>query len=54
MSDHGRTPLLNVCVTRWVENIDGWDRFSTTHPYFVKMCEVILYGDPDYSLYIDN
>ena len=54
MSDHGRTPLLNVCVTRWVENIDGWDRFSTAHPYFVKMCEVILYGDPDYSLYIDN
>lgn len=22
-----RSPLLNVCVTRWVENIDGWDYF---------------------------
>ena len=51
---HGRTPLLNVCVTRWVENIDGWDRFSTAHPFLVKMCQVILYGDPDYSLYKDN
>ena len=24
------------------------------HIHFVKVCEVILYGDPDYSLYIDN
>ena len=54
MSGHGRTPLLNVCVTRWVENIDGWDRFSTAHPFLVKMCQVILYGDPDYSIYNDN
>ena len=54
MSGRGRTPLLNVCVTRWVENIDGWDRFSTGHPFLVKMCEVILCGDPDYSLYNDN
>ena len=54
MSGRGRTPLLNVCVTRWVENIDGWDRFSTAHPFLVKMCEVILCGDPDYSLYNDN
>ena len=54
MSGHGRTPLLNVCVTCWVENIDGWDRFSTAHPFLVKMCQVILYGDPDYSIYNDN
>ena len=54
MSGHGRTPLLDICVSRWVENIDGWDRFSTAHPFLVKMCEVILYGDPDYSLYNDN
>ena len=26
MSGHGRTPLFNICVTRWVENIDGWCR----------------------------
>ena len=54
MSGHGRTPLLNICVTRCVENIDGWDRFSTAFPFLVKMCEVILYSDPDYSLYNDN
>lgn len=22
-----RNSLLNVCITRWVENIDGWERF---------------------------
>ena len=49
-----RSPLLNVCVTRWIENIDGWERFSTAHPFLVKMCEVILYGDPDYPVYNDN
>ena len=54
MSVHGRTLLLNICVTRWVENIDEWDRFSTAHPFLVKMCEVIHYGDPDYSLYNNN
>ena len=20
-----RNPILNVCITRWVENIDGWE-----------------------------
>ena len=54
MSGHDRTPLLNVYVTRWVENIDGCDRFSTAHPFLVKMCEGFLYGDPEYSLYNDN
>ena len=49
-----RVPLLSVCITRWVENIDGWERFSTAHPFLIKMCEVILYGDPDYPLYNDN
>ena len=27
-----RASILNVCVTRWVENIDGWERFSQYHP----------------------
>ena len=49
-----RSPLLNVCVTRWIENIDGWERFSTAHPFLVKMCEVILYGDPDYPVFNDS
>ena len=54
MSGHDRTPLLNVCVTWWVENIDRCDRFSTAYSFLVKMCEVIVYGGPDYSLYNDN
>lgn len=29
----GRVPLLKICITRWVENIDGWKHFSQAHPY---------------------
>jgi len=28
-----RTPILNVCITRWVENIDGWERFCFVIPF---------------------
>ena len=31
-----RITLLNVCVTRWVENIDGWERFALAHPFLMK------------------
>ena len=48
-----RTPLLNVCVTRWVENIDGWERFTQTHPFLVKMCEAMIYGDENYPDFSD-
>lgn len=46
-----RSPLLYVCITRWVENIDGWERFSSSHPLLVSMCEVIIYGNSEYELY---
>ena len=46
-----RNPLLNVCITRWVENIDGWERFTLTHSFLVTMCEAIIYGDPAYPLF---
>ena len=36
-----RTPLFNVCITRWVENIDGCKRFSLAHPFMIKMFEAI-------------
>ena len=52
--DHSATTLLNVCVTRWVENIDGWEKFSTVHPFLVTMCEGLIYGDNDYPNYSDN
>ena len=29
-----RAPILNVCITRWVENIDGWERFSLESSFF--------------------
>ena len=49
-----RTPLLNVCITRWVENIDGWERFTLCHPFLAHMCEVILYGDDNFETYNDG
>ena len=49
--DNTSTNLLNVCVTRWVENIDGWEKFSTVHPFLVIMCEGVIYGDSDYPTY---
>ena len=53
-SNQSRNPILNVCITRWVENIDGWERFCLTHPFLVHMCEVIVYGDSEFELYNDN
>ena len=43
-----------LCITRWVENIDGWERFSLAHPFLVKMFEVILYGSGDFPLFNDG
>ena len=37
-----RAPILNVCITRWVENIDGWERFSLSFPFLIEMCEAIV------------
>ena len=39
-----RNPILNVCITRWVENIDGWEHFCLCHPFLVQLCEAIIYG----------
>ena len=49
-----RLPLLNVCITRWVENIEGWERFCLSHPFILHMCEVIIFGDDDFELFNDN
>ena len=46
-----RSPLLNVCIKRWVENIDGWERFSLSHPSLVQMCEVIIFGNSEFEMY---
>ena len=49
-----RSSILNVCITRWVENIDGWERFSQYHPFLVELCEVILYGNSEFHDYNDG
>ena len=35
-------PLLNVCITCWVENIDSRERFALSHPFLLHMCEVTV------------
>ena len=49
-----RFPLFNVCVTRWVENIEGWERFSLSHSFLLHMCGVIVYGDDEFESFNDN
>ena len=34
-----------------MENIDGLQQFSLSHPFLVGMCEVIVYGDSEYEMY---
>lgn len=45
---------MNVCVTQWVENIDGLERFSRSHPFLVEMLEVIVNGDSEFQMYNDG
>ena len=54
MTQTSRNPLLNLCVTRWVENIDGWERFTQAHPFIIKMCEIITYGGGNFPQYKDG
>ena len=49
-----RNPILNVCITRWVENIDGWERFSRSHHFLVSMLEIILRGGSEFEMYDDG
>ena len=33
--------IFNVCVTLWVENLDGYNQFLLAYPYIVEALEVI-------------
>ena len=47
-------PLLNVCISRWVENTDSRERCALSHPFLLHMCELIIYGDDNFELFNDN
>uniref|UniRef100_A0A1X7UA98 TTF-type domain-containing protein n=2 Tax=Amphimedon queenslandica TaxID=400682 RepID=A0A1X7UA98_AMPQE len=49
-----RSILLNMCVTRWIENIEGWERFTQAHPFMLQMCEIIIYGGGNFPQYDDG
>ena len=33
--------IFDVCVTRWVENVDGYNQFLLAYPYIVETLEAI-------------
>lgn len=37
-----------------MENIDGWERFSRSHPFLVEMLEVIVNGNSEFQMYNDG
>ena len=39
----GQKVMFDVCVTRWVENMDGFNMFLVTYPYIVEALEVIAH-----------
>lgn len=39
----GQKVIFNVCVTRWVENLDGYNQFLLAYPYIVEALEVIAH-----------
>ena len=45
-------PLQNVCITCWVQTFNGWECFSMSHPFPIKMCEVILIQNLQYQVAI--
>ena len=49
-----RNSILNVCVTRWIENIDGWETFSLSHHFLVEMLEIIINGNREFQMYNDG
>ena len=49
-----QSSIKNVCITQWVDNIDGWEHFSLYHPFCIEMCEIILYGNSEFQEYNDS
>ena len=41
--DRGQKVMFDLCVTRWVENLDGYSMFLVTLPFIVETLEVIGY-----------
>ena len=35
--------VFNVCVTRWFENLDGYNHFLLTYPFIIEALEVIAH-----------
>lgn len=38
---NGKNVMFSLCVTRWVENLDGYSMFLATLPVIIETLEVI-------------
>ena len=38
---NGKKIVIDICVTRWVENVDGYDKFLSATAYIVEALEEI-------------
>ena len=39
-SEHQK-PIFDICVTRWVENLDGYNMFLIVYPFIIEALEVM-------------
>ena len=40
---NGQKIVFDICLTRWVENVDGYERFLSAITYTVEVFEVIAH-----------
>ena len=39
-SEHQK-PIFDICVTRWVENLDGYNKFLIVYPFIIEALQVM-------------
>ena len=42
---NGQKIVLGICVTRWVENVDGYESFLSAIAYMAEALEVIAHNN---------
>ena len=39
-SEHQK-PIFDICITRWIENLDGYNMFLIVYPFIIEALEVM-------------
>ena len=35
-------PIFDICFTRWVENLDGYNMFLIVYPFIIEALEILV------------